>query len=111
MCVNATKHDHPAQNGTTMINTRASYYCEWSWWNNEYWVSLTRVKTKERVKSFYKCAMHCCRNPYCSTFDYYKKNKICYLYNENIRDDQLEYYKSKGWKMGALTYKNGYSYV
>ncbi|MFZ9156385.1 MAG: PAN domain-containing protein, partial [Schleiferiaceae bacterium] len=66
----------------------------------------------DKANSFYKCAMKCCKNPYCATFDWNKRSKKCYQYNENIGSDDLEYYDSApGWQMGALTYKNGYSYI
>jgi len=94
-----------------VINTRASYYCEWDWWKNEYWTGLNQVRSKERVKSFYSCAMRCCRNPYCATFDWNKRGKTCYEYNQNIGTDELLFERMSGWRMGALTYKNGYSYV
>lgn len=100
-------------NGTTPINTRGargSYYCEWNWWSSQYWWGLNEVKYG-KAKSFRKCALDCCKNPYCATFDWNKKRKMCYQYNENI-NDYLEYYdNSPDWKSGAMTYKNGYSYI
>lgn len=96
----------------TLKSTRASYYCEWRYWRNTYWTDLLEVDFHKRVKSFKACAMRCCRNPYCATFDWNKRNKNCYEYNENINDlYSSNFVNYKRWYAGALTYKNGYSYV
>ena len=96
--------------GMTPNNMRGSYYCEWTWWSNSYWWGLNEVKSG-KARSFYDCAMKCCRNKYCATFDYNKKRKMCYQYNENITDDPEYSDNERDYTMGALTYKNGYSYV
>ena len=89
--------------------TRSSYYCEWTYWNNMFWTGLTEVKVNKQ-KSFRKCALACCRNKYCATFDWGKRNKECYQYNENLNDG-LEYYDdTRVWKAGTLTLKNGHYY-
>jgi len=100
------------EHGATTLNSRShsSYYCEWDWWSNKFWVGLTQVKSG-KAKTFDKCAMECCKNPYCATFDWDKRRKRCYQYNQNIGTDNLMFDDAPGWKMGALTYKNGYSYV
>ena len=105
------EHIEESRNDTSVINTRASYYCEWDWWKNRYWTGLNQVRSKDRVNSFHSCATRCCHNPYCATFDWNKSGKTCYEYNQNIGTDELFFEKMKGWRMGALTYKNGYSYV
>lgn len=95
----------------TLKTTRSSYYCEWRYWKNYYWTSLTEVDWTRRVRSFKSCAMRCCRNPYCATFDWNKKRRQCYEYNENINDlYSSNFVRYKRWYAGSLTYKNGYSY-
>jgi|SRR5210317_1953451 len=110
--LNLTNSTVEPEHGATALNTRAhsSYYCEWYWWSGMRWTNLTNVKTG-KAKSFDKCAMKCCKNPYCATFDWNMKSKKCYQYNENVGSDTLNYYDSSYWKSGALTYKNGYSYI
>lgn len=115
VCASAkeTLRSRSDQNSTTVLRaSRASYYCEWDYWKNEYWTGLTQVRKKDRVRSFYDCAMRCCKNSYCASFDWNKNRKVCYEYNQNIGTDDMYYNTNeKGWFMGALTYKNGYSYV
>ena len=96
----------PLDNMTTTA-MRSSSSCHWGQWSNAFWTGLTEVKERVNV-SYRRCALLCCANKQCATFDYRKAWRTCYMYNENM-NDELSYSKEEasGWQMGVLTYKNG----
>ena len=101
----SSARDATSEHDTTPVNTRgsrASYYCEYDYWSNYYWQSTELVKLT-RAASFKKCAQSCCNNQYCWTFDYKKRSKKCYQYNEG--PDEIEAFVSNSWTAGAITYR------
>ena len=103
----SSARDATSEHDTTPVNTRgsrASYYCEYDYWSNSYWdAGFDPVKTT-RATSFKKCAQSCCNNQYCWSFDYLKRSKKCFQYNESVFPDQ-SLSGSKSWTAGAMTYK------
>ena len=100
----SSARDATSEHDTTPVNTRgsrASYYCEYDYWSNSYWLN-DPVKTT-RAASFKKCAQSCCNNQYCWTFDYKKRSKKCYQFNEY--EYEISSCDSSGWTRGAMTYR------
>ena len=109
----SSARDATSEHDTTPVNTRgsrASYYCEYDYWSNSYWDhDFDPVKTT-RARSFKKCAQSCCYNQYCWSFDYLKRSKKCYQYNESPLPENLDQSLSgsKSWTAGAMTYPRSY---